>query len=85
MIQLDGVTEVRNMASVRDVMQLLDVSRTTVLKWLADDRFPNAKKGEGVTSEWDIPREDIEAIRQDRINDLRRQISDLETLAKLKR
>ena len=38
------VLENLKMASVREVMTLLDVSRPTVLKWLSDGKFPNADK-----------------------------------------
>jgi len=75
----------KDMASVRDTMTLLDVSRPTILRWLADGRFPNAKKESGVTGEWNIPRQDIEAIRQELVADLRRQINHLEELAAIKR
>lgn len=69
------------MASVRETMTLLDVSRPTVLKYLSDGKFPGAVKREGATGEWDIPREDVEAVRQERIITLRREISKLERLA----
>ena len=71
------------MASVREAMALLDVSRPTLLKWISDGRFPNAGKAEGTTGEWSIPRKDIEAVRQELIGDLRRQIGELEKLAAL--
>lgn len=69
------------MASVREAMTLLDVSRPTVLKYLSDGKLSGAIKRDGLTGEWDIPREAIEAVRQERINALRREISKLERLA----
>lgn len=69
------------MASVRETMTLLDISRPTVLKYLERGRFPGAEKRDGVTGEWDIPRNEIEAVRQERIEALRREISKLEKLA----
>ena len=68
------------MATVRETMTLLNVSRPTVLKWLDDKRFPNATKGDGVTSSWIIPRSDIEAVRSEIIADLQREIKRLEEL-----
>ena len=65
------------MASVRQTMELLNVSRTTMLKWLAEDRFPDAVKAEGLTGGWDIPRDNVEAVRQQLIDDLQEQIEDL--------
>lgn len=69
------------MASVRDTMALLDVSRATVMKWLDKERFPNAVKEDGRTGEWNIPRQDIEEIRAELIADLRAKIQHLELLA----
>jgi predicted DNA-binding transcriptional regulator AlpA len=77
----DLVTKELNMASVRDAMALLDVSRPTIMKWLSDDRFPNAIKEDGRTGEWNIPRTDIEEIRAELIADLKAQIQHLEVLA----
>lgn len=73
------------MASVRDVMTLLNVSRPTVLKWLneKENKFPNACKDDGVTGEWHIPREDVEGVRQEMIAELQRKIERLESLASL--
>lgn len=70
------------MASVRDTMALLDVSRTTVMKWLDDGRFPNAEKEDGKTGSWFIPRQDIEVVRAELIADLNAQIEHLQLLAK---
>ena len=72
------------MASVREVMTLLNVSRPTVLKWLNDDsRFPNAYKEDGATGEWNIPRQDVEKVRQEIIAEHQKQIKRLESLAAL--
>ncbi len=59
--------------------------RPTVMKWLRDGKFPNAIKEEGTTGEWNIPRQDIEAIRQELIADLNTQIEHLQFLAQSKR
>jgi hypothetical protein len=75
--------ENREMASVREVMTLLDVSRPTVMKWLSDGKFKNAIKDEGITGEWNIPREDVEAVRQELVTNLSGQIERLEELARL--
>lgn len=82
---LSGYTEKTNMATVRDTMTLLDVSRPTVMKWLRDGKFPNANKEDGTTGEWNIPRQDIEVVRQELIADLHSQIEHLQFLAKSKR
>lgn len=72
------------MASVRETMTLLNVSRQTVMRWLAEERFPGAIKEDGRTGEWNIPRQDIEAVREELIADLQAQIRTLETLAELR-
>ena len=75
------VLEVSQMASVRQAMTLLDVSRPTIQKWLDDGKFPNATKEDGKTGEWSIPREDIEVVRQERIDALKQEIAHLQSLA----
>lgn len=71
------------MASVRDTMTLLNVSRPTVMKWLQDGKFENAAKDDGLTGEWNIPRQDIEAVRQELIADHESKIERLIELSKL--
>jgi antirestriction protein len=75
--------ENRKMASVRDAMTLLNVSRPTVMKWLQDGKFENAAKDDGLTGEWNIPRQDIEAVRQELIADYESKIERLMELSKL--
>ena len=70
------------MASVRQAMSLLDVSRPTILKWLEDGKFPNATKADGKTGDWNIPRSDIEAVRQERIDALLEEVEHLRLLSK---
>ena len=77
------IKETNKIATVRETMTLLNVSRPTVLKWLDDGRFPSAAKGDGVTSGWNIPRKDIEAVRTELISDLQRQIERLRELGEL--
>jgi hypothetical protein len=53
------------------------------MKWLSDGKFKNAVKDEGITGEWNIPREDVEAVRQELVTNLSGQIERLEELARL--
>ena len=61
--------------TVKDAMKVLDVSRTTMMAWLEGERFSGAYKlTEFTTAPWYIPADSVEAVRQELIADLERQI-----------
>lgn len=66
------------MASVLKAQLSLGVSRQTIMSWLDSGKFPNAEKRGPGRGEWDIPENDIEAVRLERIEYHRREIENLE-------
>lgn len=64
--------------TVSRALRVLDVSRNTMMKWIKDNRFPNAFKSDGVTGEWRIPAKDVERVRLERIAELEGQLSEIQ-------
>ncbi len=61
--------------TVKDAMKVLDVSRTTMMAWLDGGRFAGARQVQDFpTAPWYIPADSVEAVRQELIADLERQI-----------
>lgn len=46
-----------------------------MMSWLEEGKFPGARKVGGATSPWVIPAEDVEAVRVERVADLKRQMA----------
>lgn len=66
--------------TVREATRILGVSRQTLLKWLDQDRFPNAEKEDPdlKTSSWLIPAADLEKVRREWIAELDDRIRGLQ-------
>ncbi len=78
---MDTLTETKEMVTIFEAQILLSVSRQTIMQWRNTGKFPGAMKTTDKKSEWRIPRADIEAVRQDLIDGLQRQIDELRRLA----
>lgn len=49
--------------TINQAIKCLDISRQSIMKWLADGKFPNAEK-DATFGWWLIPIDEIEAERQ---------------------
>lgn len=48
--------------TVPEVAEQLDVAPDTILQWIEQGRFPNARKESGVVG-WRVPRPDVDSLR----------------------
>ena len=60
---------------IKDAQKVLNVSRTTMMAWIEEGRFPGAEKGENPRDPWLIPVDDVEKVRLQLIADLHTQLA----------
>lgn len=58
---VDGVPDQARLMTTAEAAEVLGLSEKTVRRWLADDRFPGARKTSGERGEWRIPSAEVYA------------------------
>lgn len=73
---LEDVVKERYLVS--ETARILDVSRQTLMKWIDQGRFKGVEKEPGNTGVWLIPADEVERVRQERLDELNAERLEIE-------
>lgn len=66
MVKSRPMSETSRLLTASQAAEILKVSPKQVTRWCVDGTLPRAEKGEGVTSSWKIPNDDVAALAERR-------------------